>query len=236
MRALSSPILHPPPIPPSHTTLHLPQQVRTPPCCSTLPQPTPGHTIYGSAAAPHSRIPTQRLPATHATPAQQPAYAYAYAKGRTESSRFSATHYATCHKQRQSPHTSGQRQTTATRSMTCSQYLLVQLVRFARLVRLSSFGWLSRFSSFSRSRFDRFGIFSRFSRFSRLSRLGNGLSSPQRTPQPPRPQQIPRIRRHPRTRPIRQTPQTLPDLPASPTPRRRAALRSQQFLQPQRAQ
>ena len=46
MRALSSPILHPPPIPPSHTTLHLPQQVRTPPCCSTLPQPTPGHTIY----------------------------------------------------------------------------------------------------------------------------------------------------------------------------------------------
>lgn len=46
MRALSSPTLHPPPIPPSHTTLHLPQQVRTPPCCSTLPQPTPGHTIY----------------------------------------------------------------------------------------------------------------------------------------------------------------------------------------------
>lgn len=46
MRALSSPILHPPPIPPSHITLHLPQQVRTPPCCSTLPQPTPGHTIY----------------------------------------------------------------------------------------------------------------------------------------------------------------------------------------------
>lgn len=79
MRALSSPILHPPPIPPSHTTLHLPQEVRTPPCCSTLPQPTPGHTIYALqprriAAYLCNACPPlmQRLPSNLPTPTPMP--------------------------------------------------------------------------------------------------------------------------------------------------------------------
>ena len=107
MIALSSPILHLHHSPVTHhpsppaTGSHSPVLQHTPPAHTR-----PHH--LRSTAAPHSRIPMQRLPGTHATPAQQPAYAYAYAKGRTESSRFSTTHYATCHKQRQSPHASRQ--------------------------------------------------------------------------------------------------------------------------------